>query len=396
MKVAIVNKFLSSTGGTDRHCVGLGRTLAGRGHEVAYLAARDDLRPGGGDVCGRHAYYVDPTVTHASRAALQLSDRVRVATNAFWNSSAAKAMERLIESFRPDVVHLHKLHPQLSPAPGIVASRKGLPIVQTLHDFDLMAASPIDSRGGWWDTDETRFSYRLLNAAALPYRRHALMGRVSEFVSISRFVARVYESHGIGSTVIPSFVDVENTDEDPLSFDDRSGVLFLGRLRPEKGVGDVIHLARALPEVEFTIAGSGVLWPIVRQAAQTLENLTAPGFVNEQVLRDMFRRARLVVIPSRCQEGANLVCLEAMARGTPVVAYANGGLAENVVESGGGRIVPVDPESLVHVVRDAYDDRDRWLEMSERGYLSFQQRHAPDVYAAQLEKIYDRAAGVRR
>jgi len=397
MKVVIVNKFLSNTGGADRHCVGLGRTLARRGHEVAYLAARDDLRAGGGNVSGRHVSYVDPTVTHASRDALELSGRIRAATHAFWNGTAASAMERLIKSFRPDVVHLHKLHPQLSPAPGIVAARKGLPVVQTLHDLDLMAASPTDSRGGWWDSDETRISYRLLNAAALPYRRHALMRRVSEFVSISRFVARVYESHGIGSTVIPSFVDIENADEDPLSFDDRSGVLFLGRLRPEKGVADVIHLARALPEVEVTIAGSGVLWPTVHRAAQTLDNLTAPGFVDdEQVLRDMVRQARLVVIPSRCQEGANLVCLEAMARGTPVVAYANGGLAENVVDSGGGRIVPVDPESLVHVVRDAYDDRDRWLEMSERGYQSFQQRHAPDVYATQLEKIYDRAAGVRR
>jgi glycosyltransferase involved in cell wall biosynthesis len=397
VKVVIVNKFLSNTGGADRHCAGLGRALTRRGHDVAYLAARDDRDGDGGEVSGRHVWYVDAPVTHASRDTLPLSGRVRAASNAFWNRAAAQGMERVIDSFAPDVVHLHKLHPQLSPAPAVVAAKRGLTVVQTLHDFDLIAASPTDSRGGWWDRDETRFSYRVLNASTLPYRRRALVGRVSEFISISRFVARVYERHGIRSTVIPSFVDIENADQAPLSFEDRTGVLFVGRLRPEKGVRDVIHLANALPEIQFTIVGTGVLGPTVRRAAEALDNLAAAGFVDdEQVLNEMVRRARLVVIPSRCQEGANLVCLESMARGTPVVAYASGGLAENVVESGGGRIVPVDPELLVNVVREVYDNREGWREMSDRGHVTFQARHAPDVYVTQLEKVYERAVGARR
>jgi glycosyltransferase involved in cell wall biosynthesis len=395
MKVVIVNKFLSHTGGADRHCVGLGHALVRRGHEVAYLAARHDL--GEGDVVERAVRYVDPTVTHASRDALPAWGRMRVAANAFWNRSTASAMERLIDSFGPEVVHVHKLHPQLSPAPAVIAARMGVPVVQTLHDFELIAASPTDSRGGRWDRDETRFSYRLLNSAARPYRRRTLVGSVSEFVSISRFVARVYDRHGIRSTVIPSFVDAVDAHEAPLSFDHRAGVLFVGRLQPEKGVSDVIHLAKTLPDIQFTIAGMGDLWPAVSHAAQTLDNLTATGFVkHEPRLNEMVRRARLVVIPSRCQEGANLVCLESLARGTPVVAYANGGLAENVGDSGGGRIVPVDTESLARVVREVYGDRDGWQEMSERGHLAFQERHTPDVYVIQLEKVYERAAGVGR
>lgn len=395
MNVVIVNKFLSHTGGADRHCIALGRALARRGHDVAYVGARDN-RDGEDELPEHAVHLVQATVTHSSRDGLPVSDRLRAATHALWNAEAACVMERLIESFEPDVVHVHKLHPQLSPAPAVVARRHGIPVVQTLHDFELIAASPIDSRGGWWDRDETRFSYSLLNAATLPYRRRALTGCVDEFVSISRFISRVYGRHGIRSTVIPSFVEVAGAERTPPPFEQRDGVLFVGRLRPEKGVNDVIHLARALPEIEFTIAGSGVLESTVVRASETLENLTAAGYVkNKQVLNGMLERARLVVIPSRCQEGANLVCLEALAHGTPVVAYANGGLGENVVESGGGIVVPVDPALLVHAVRRAYDDRASWQEMSESGHQAFLKRHAPDVYATTLEPVYERVTRAR-
>lgn len=397
MKILIANKFLSHTGGADRHCIGLGRALARRGHEVAYLAARDDHGGGGEELLGQRVELIRATVTHASRDGMGVSGRARAAVQAFWSWEAARATEELLDSFRPQVVHVHKLHPQLSPAPAVVAAARGLPVVKTLHDFDLMSASATDSRGGKWDRDETRFSYRLLNAAALPHRRRKLLASVTEFVSISRFLARAYERHGIPSTVIPSFVDVEDAEDPPSPPEERSGVLFVGRLRPEKGVGDVIDLAQMLPDIHFTIAGAGDLWPAVSEAAGRLPNLEATGFVqNEHVLNDMVRRARLVVIPSRCQEGANLVCLESMARGTPVVAYANGGLAENVVDGGGGRIVPVDVDSLARVVREVHDDDEAWQEMSVRGHSAFRERHTSDFYVRQLERVYERVREKRR
>ena len=65
-------------------------------------------------------------------------------------------MRRLIERFRPQVVHAHKLYPQLSGAPVIAAARAKLPIVQTLHDYEFLAASYLDHRGRWIDRDESR------------------------------------------------------------------------------------------------------------------------------------------------------------------------------------------------------------------------------------------------
>ncbi len=56
--------------------------------------------------------------------------------------------------------------------------------------------------------------------------------------------------------------------------------------------------------------------------------------------------ARVVVVPSRWAEPVGLTALEAMAAGTPVVAYRVGGLAEEVARAGGGVLIEPDPAAL--------------------------------------------------
>ena len=118
---------------------------------------------------------------------------------------------------------------------------------------------------------------------------------------------------------------------------------------------------------------------------------TAPGHVPNRELMEIVRRARVVVIPSRCQDAGPLVPLEALATATPVVAYANGGLAEYVVDSGGGRVVPVDSTALAEVAAELHEDEDAWRAHSERGLEAVVRRHTTEVYVPQLEQIYERA-----
>ena len=74
-----------------------------------------------------------------------------------------------------------------------------------------------------------------------------------------------------------------------------------------------------------------------------------------------------------------------------MVAYANGGLAEYVIDTGGGRVVPVDPEALAAVAAELHDDRETWESHSSRGHAAVLESRTPDAYAARLEEIYDKA-----
>ena len=384
MRVVFVNKFAHVTGGADQHSLGLATALRRRGHEVRFLSTRDEQN------VEREGVFVTTRVTHRSRESLTLTEQASVFSNALWNREAAAAMERLWREFRPDVVHAHKLYPQLSVAPLVVAARRRVPVVQTLHDFELISASAIDVRGGYLDRDESHFRFRILNEATRPVRRAVHVRRVSVFIAVSRFVARIHAAHGVESEVLPNFVALPE-DDGGLGFEDRSGIVFWGRLRPEKGVEDVVEMARLLPDLPVTIAGSGMLEEDVRREAASIRNLRVTGYVRDDELAEIVRAARVVVIPSRCQDAGPLVPLEALAHGTPVVAYANGGLAEYVIDTGGGRVVPADQNALASVAAELHDRRESWEPHARLGRAAVAERHTPDVYASRIEELYDRA-----
>ncbi len=383
MRVVIANKYAHLTGGADQHCLGLAKALRRRGHEVRFLSTFDERNE------VDEGIFISCTVTHGSRETLSPPAQAGVFGKALWNHEAASAMRRLLDEFRPDVVHAHKLYPQLSVAPVVVAARAGIPVVQTLHDFEMISASPIDARGGRWDPDETRARFKLLNSALRPVHRRVHAPRVAAFISVSRFVARVHAAHGIDATVLPNFVPYDQEEfSEPLSFDERLGAVFLGRLQPEKGALDVVELARRATQLPVTIVGSGDLEARIRSEAVALANLRVAGFVADPDVRDILRRARVVVIPSRCQDAGPLVPLEAMANATPVVAYSMGGLGEYVSDAGGGRVVPVDVAALAAAVTELHDERETWERLSRAGFDAVVSRHTPAVYAERLEGVY--------
>jgi glycosyltransferase involved in cell wall biosynthesis len=196
----------------------------------------------------------------------------------------------------------------------------------------------------------------------------------------------------MGATVLPNFVPDDHVESlPPLSFDERRGVVFLGRLQPEKGALDVVELARRAPALPVTIVGSGDLEPQIRAAAAGIDNLHVAGFVSDPDLREILRTARLLVIPSRCQDAGPLVPLEAMSHATPVVAYSMGGLGEYVTDADGGRVVPVDVHALTVAATELHEDKATWQRLSRHGYEAVAARHTPGAYAERIEAVYEEA-----
>ena len=385
MRILIVNKYARVTGGADVHCLGLAEALAGRGHQVAFLStASPRNRFGEGE-------FVDASVTHASREHLGPRQQLEVARRAVWNPSAAEAMRRLIRRFRPQVVHAHKLYPQLSVAPIQVADRAGVPIVQTLHDYEFISASWLDDRGRWLDHDESRRSARALNDVTFLVRRRLHARAVDAWIANSRFVAARHASRGIDATALPCFI--EPAPGDPRPFSDRRGAVFVGRLDAEKGIRDVLGLAERLPSIEVTIAGHGPLQDEVAKAAGRMSNLVFAGSLERTEVLGLLGRARVCLMPSRWQEPGGIAALEAMSVGTPVVAYASGGLAEYVGDAGGGRVVEPDALALARECQDLDRDRRAWEQLSAAGVAGVAAHNSPEPYAVAVERIYGDLVG---
>ena len=208
-----------------------------------------------------------------------------------------------------DLVHAHWL------LAGAVAALAGKPFVLTLHGSG--------TAGRFSDVELARRAPRLVGA---------IVRRARVVVCVSECLAAAARSCGARDVrVIPNGIDVPPAtggEAEPLE------VLYAGRLSPEKGIEE---LADACRHHNLVVAGDGPLRTLVPHAL---------GFLSPDELAERYRRAAVVVCPSR-SEGFGVVCAEAMAHGKPVVATAVGGLKELVTHARTGLLVePGDPAAL--------------------------------------------------
>jgi glycosyltransferase involved in cell wall biosynthesis len=154
-------------------------------------------------------------------------------------------------------------------------------------------------------------------------------------VCVSRSQARDCPRSTVALPPVANGVDVD-------AFRTRVGkrdyVLALGRVCPEKGYHLAIDAAR---QADATLLIAGEVFPY-REHVEYFDREVAPRldgrrrFVGPAGLarkRRLLAAARCIVIPSLVPETSSLVAMEALASGTPVVAFRIGALPE-IVEHG--------------------------------------------------------------
>jgi glycosyltransferase involved in cell wall biosynthesis len=137
----------------------------------------------------------------------------------------------------------------------------------------------------------------------------------------------------------------------------RSFTLMLGRICPEKGQHIALDAVRRA-NVPLLIVGHAFPYPehlaYVRDEIEPLldrwrRRIEPVGFARK---RRLLAAARCVLVPSLAPETGSLVAMEAMACGTPVIAYPAGALAE-IVEHGRTGFLVRSPEEMAAAIAAA-------------------------------------------
>ncbi len=124
----------------------------------------------------------------------------------------------------------------------------------------------------------------------------------------------------------------------------RGFVLSLGRICPEKALHEAIDAAQKAG-VPLVLAGEVAGWDTHRRyfESEIVPRLSLHhrfiGPVGLARKRRLVSRARCLLVPSRAPETSSLVAMEALASGTPVIAYRSGALSQIVEEGTTGFLV---------------------------------------------------------
>lgn len=143
----------------------------------------------------------------------------------------------------------------------------------------------------------------------------------------SHIQAEIKKYYGRDSTVIFPPVYFERFQKHHVSNKERRGFLISGRQTPYKRFDLAVEACSKL-NIPLTVIGSGPDNARLRRLGE--HSVTFLGQVSDEVVEEEFARAKALIFPGLDDFGITPV--EAMAAGTPVVAYKAGGALDYIIE----------------------------------------------------------------
>jgi glycosyltransferase involved in cell wall biosynthesis len=290
-------------GGIEWVCFWLTEGLLERGHQVTLVA------------CGK-----DQTSARYQAIFLDHPRGLGSAGEAMVEVLYAAEVTRFLADSSFDVVH------DQSFAGPLTAGARGAPTIVTAH-------GPANGMFGDW--------YRIIS-------------RTVPLVAISEAQRRI-------TPAINWFGTVHNgvrVADYPFREQKDDFVLFLGRMVPEKGAAEAIDAARRAGLPIVLAAKCSEPAELRYFEAEIAPRLAADtrwlGEANTAAKKDLLSRARCLLVPIRWEEPFGLTMIEAMACGTPVVAFACGAAPE-IVAHGTTGFLCEDVEEMATFIRRVGD-----------------------------------------
>lgn len=175
---------------------------------------------------------------------------------------------------------------------------------------------------------------------------------------------------------------------------DRWQVLFLGAIKKEKGVFDLLEafalVVQDLPQARLVFAGQGHVDELVAYAMRLgiSGSVEARGWVAGKAKAQLLCSSAILCLPSYA-EALPMVVLEAMTTGTAVVATAVGGIPD-VIEDGvnGVLVKPGDPNHLATAIKALLEDEGLRERMGHAARKRALEDYSLNTVVPALEKVY--------
>lgn len=386
MKILIVHNRYQHKGGEDAVVLSEKNLLTSYGMDVELLEANND-------------------------AIVSLRSKLAASVSVFRSAHGVELLEKSMARFKPDIVHVHNWFPTLSPGVFWACKKRGIPVVQTLHNYRLLCANGMLFRDGGVCEDCVGTAFRTASVVHACYRgsragtaivtagmlTHWAAGTwhraVDRFLALTEFARNKLIQGGLPEAKIvvkPNFLDY-----DPGLRPGNLGYFaFVGRLSEEKGILSLLQCWREDPHLPLLkMVGGGPLEAQVREAAASLKNVEWLGARSAGEVVDVMGGARGLLCPSLWYEGSPRVVIESLAVGTPVIAPRTGSYPEIITDGKSGVLYDAPSPNALHTCVKELAGSNVLAGMRVGARTEFETRYTAAINFKLLVQIYEEVIG---
>ena len=376
------------------------------------LYAYNKQRGGGGsnratartiDLVQRQGLEVAVFTRDSKELAAGLAGRLEAGLSAIYPRNAVREFEKLLDSFKPDLVHVYELFPLISPWILSLCTDRHIPVVMNCDDYHITCPVRNHVRGGQLCTlcadgheyqalihncrgnlaeTATLAFYNAMVRSLRLFRRH-----VTHYIAPSEFTRDWLMRHaGVKAKAVSTVEPIVEAPEAAADPSHGSYIGFAGRFVPEKGSATVIEAAR-ISKLPFRFS-------LIDEVPLPADLPTVS--LDRRDVNAFYRDARIVVFPSIWFETFGLVAAEAMSHGIPVVASRIGAIPCLFDEGVDGVLFqPGNAEELAKKVQELWADPERCARLGRAAREKAQRRWTSEAHLERLLGVYEKACGRR-
>jgi glycosyltransferase involved in cell wall biosynthesis len=384
MRILAIHNFYQQAGGEDESVKQQIRVLESRGHDVYWFSRHNNEIPN-----------------------FSLPRKFSLLLVPTWSIRSYRDISEALTRISPDVAHFHNFFPLISPSAHHACARKGIAVVQTLHNYRLLCSNGLlyrqheiceecISNDLWRGIYHGCYRRSRLQTApvALMLALHRLLRTwnraVDVFIAPSEFSRHKLCVGGISESKIQVSPDFLLEDPGP-SNDRREYAVFVGRLGQEKGLCTLLQSWEGLPRVPLKIIGDGPLRSWIEEyiTRKRMSQIEVLGNVAHSIVIEHLKKAFFLIMPSSIYETFGRVIIEAYAAGTPVIASRIGAIRELVREERTGLLF--EPGSITDLsakVRNALENPAKLRIWGLEARLEYEEKYNAEKYYQRLMEIY--------
>lgn len=344
-KILIVNKFLYPNGGSETYIFELGKQLQKEGHQVQYFGMKDERNIVGNAV----GSYTGNMNFHTGKLS-----RLLYPFKIVYSVEARRAIRKVLDDFKPDVVHLNNFNFQITPSVIYEIKKyekqtsQPIKIVFTAHDYQLVCPNHMLRCPKTEENCSRCIDGKYINCVKgnciHNSKLRSILGAVEgyfykclktyQYIDVvicpSQFMKEKLEHNPMlkGKTaVMHNFGTVKKTVE-KITESEGGYAVYFGRYSKEKGIETLVHACSKLPHRRFVFAGKGPLEELVERT----DNIENRGFLEGEELEKLIRGAVFSIYPSEWYENCPFSVMESIQYGTPVLGANIGGIPELIDE----------------------------------------------------------------